>query len=42
MEFELTDEQTAYQDLPASSSDGELAPFAAQWDEKEEFPRGGC
>ena len=39
MEFELTDEQTAYQDLARQFSDGELAPFAAQWDEKEEFPK---
>ena len=39
MDFELTDEQTAYQDLARQFSDGELAPFAAQWDEKEEFPK---
>ena len=39
MEFELTDEQAAYQDLARQFSDGELAPFAARWDEKEEFPK---
>ena len=39
MEFELTDEQAAYQDLARQFSERELAPFAAQWDEREEFPK---
>lgn len=39
MEFELTDEQVAYQDLARQFSERELAPFAAGWDAKEEFPK---
>lgn len=39
MEFELTDEQVAYQDLARQFSARELAPFAAGWDTKEEFPK---
>ncbi len=39
MEFELTDEQAAYQDLARQFSERELAPCAAQWDAREEFPK---
>ncbi|MCY4214362.1 MAG: acyl-CoA dehydrogenase family protein [Gammaproteobacteria bacterium] len=39
MEFELSDEQLAYQDAARQFAAGELAPFAAQWDEQEEFPK---
>ncbi len=39
MEFELTSEQIAYRDLAQQFSDRELAPYAAQWDEREEFPK---
>ena len=40
MEFELNDEQLAYQDAARQFAEGEFAPLAAQWDEREEFPKG--
>ncbi|MCY3794243.1 MAG: acyl-CoA dehydrogenase family protein, partial [Gammaproteobacteria bacterium] len=39
MEFELSDEQLAYQDAARQFAAGEFAPLAAQWDENEEFPK---
>ena len=39
MEFELNDEQLAYQDAARQFAEGEFAPLAAQWDEREEFPK---
>ncbi|MYF49267.1 MAG: acyl-CoA dehydrogenase, partial [Gammaproteobacteria bacterium] len=39
MEFELSDEQLAYQDAARQFAEGEFAPLAAQWDEHEEFPK---
>ncbi len=39
MEFELSDEQLAYQDAARQFANKEFAPLAAQWDEREEFPK---
>lgn len=36
--FELTEQHKAIQDLARSFAEGELAPHAATWDEKEFFP----
>ena len=38
MNFELTDDQLAYQDAARSFARGEMAPHAARWDETSEFP----
>jgi len=38
MDFELTEEQRAFQDIARSFADNELAPHAAAWDEHCVFP----
>lgn len=38
MDFALTDEQQAIQDMAQRFAADELAPHAAQWDEKKHFP----
>lgn len=38
MDFEYTDDQRAFIDLAAQLSRDELAPYAAEWDEKHHFP----
>jgi len=39
MHFELTEEQTAIQDMARKFTAEEISPFAAHWDENEIFPR---
>ncbi|MCZ6657180.1 MAG: acyl-CoA dehydrogenase family protein [Gammaproteobacteria bacterium] len=39
MDFTYTDEQLAYRDTARQFAAKELAPHAAEWDVKEEFPR---
>ncbi len=38
MDFNLTEEQSAFQDLARDFAAGEMAPRAAQWDEDSYFP----
>ena len=38
MDFALSDEQEAIQDMARRFADDELAPKAAQWDEEKHFP----
>jgi hypothetical protein len=38
MDFSLTDEQQAIRDMARRFADEELAPHAAEWDEKKHFP----
>jgi hypothetical protein len=38
MNFELNDEQRAFQDMARQFASEEMAPYAAQWDEATEFP----
>jgi alkylation response protein AidB-like acyl-CoA dehydrogenase len=38
MDFALTDEQEAIQDMARRFAEDELAPHAAEWDEKKHFP----
>lgn len=38
MDFSLTEEQQAFQDAARSFAEGEMAPHAAEWDEKSVFP----
>ena len=38
MDFELSEEQRAIQDLARDFAANEMAPFAAEWDEKCIFP----
>ncbi|MBB3121206.1 acyl-CoA dehydrogenase family protein [Pseudoduganella violacea] len=38
MDFELTEEQLAFQRTARAFAEGELAPFAAQWDAEATFP----
>ncbi len=38
MNFELNDEQRAFQDMARQFAGEEMAPYAAQWDEATEFP----
>jgi len=38
MDFSLTDDQLAIQQMARRFADEELAPFAAEWDEKKHFP----
>ena len=40
MDFELSEEQRAFQDSARSFAESELAPHAAGWDEHCEFPVG--
>jgi alkylation response protein AidB-like acyl-CoA dehydrogenase len=39
MDFELTEEQSAFADTARSFAQAELAPYAAEWDSKHIFPR---
>src|SRR5215212_1573316 len=39
MDFELSDEQQAFQQAAREFAANELAPYAAQWDEEAHFPR---
>lgn len=39
MDFSLSDDQLAYQDAAREFAVGELAPYAAEWDENKIFPR---
>jgi len=39
MDFELTDDQRAFQHAARAFAASEMAPFAAEWDEKSIFPR---
>lgn len=38
MDFSLTDEQLAIQEMARNFAEDELAPHAAEWDEKKHFP----
>src|SRR3546814_15068909 len=38
MNFELTDDQRAFQDMARGFAAAEMAPHAAAWDEKAVFP----
>ncbi|WP_299812288.1 isobutyryl-CoA dehydrogenase [uncultured Roseibium sp.] len=38
MDFSLNEDQRAFQDMAASFSRDELAPFAKEWDEESHFP----
>jgi len=40
MDFTYNDEQIAYRDTARQFAANELAPYAAQWDANEEFPKG--
>ena len=39
MDFELTPEQAAIQDMANKFTADEITPYAAEWDEKHQFPR---
>lgn len=39
MDFNLSDEQRAFQDAARAFALGEMAPYAARWDEEKHFPR---
>lgn len=39
MDFNLSEEQRAFQDAARAFARGEMAPFAAEWDENKIFPR---
>jgi len=39
MQLELTDEQKAYQDAARTFAEKEMAPMAAEWDQKKIFPK---
>jgi len=39
MDFNLSEEQRAFQDAARAFAEGEMAPHAAQWDEEKIFPR---
>lgn len=39
MDFSLSEDQLAFQDAARAFAQGEMAPFAAQWDEEKFFPR---
>ena len=39
MDFELTEEQRAFADTAEQFARERLAPMAAEWDEKHEFPK---
>ena len=38
MNFELNEDQSAFQDAARSFMESELLPHAAQWDEEHTFP----
>ena len=39
MDFALTEEQEAIQEMARRFAADELAPHSAEWDEKKHFPR---
>jgi len=39
MDFNLSEEQRAFQDAARAFAEGEMAPHAAEWDEEKIFPR---
>lgn len=39
MDFDLSEEQTAFQNAARAFAQGEMAPHAAEWDEQKIFPR---
>ena len=39
MNFDLTEDQLAYQDAARSFADKALEPYAAEWDANKVFPR---
>lgn len=39
MDFDLSEEQVAFQDAARAFAQGEMAPHAAEWDEQKIFPR---
>ncbi len=39
MDFSLNENQLAFQDAARNFASGEMAPFAAEWDEKKIFPK---
>jgi hypothetical protein len=39
MDFQLSEDQAAYQDAARSFAQNELAPYAAQWDAEAHFPK---
>lgn len=39
MDFDLNEEQLAFQEAARSFAEGEMAPYAAEWDEKKIFPK---
>ncbi len=39
MDFDLTEEQRAYQEAARQFAEKELAPHAAEWDQKKHFPK---
>lgn len=39
MDFELNEDQRAFADTAQQFSDERLAPMAAEWDEKQIFPK---
>ena len=39
MDFNLNEEQIAFQDAARAFAQGEMAPYAAEWDEEKFFPR---
>ena len=39
MDFSLSQDQLAFQDAARRFAAGEMAPFAAEWDEKKIFPK---
>jgi hypothetical protein len=39
MNFSLTDDQRAFQDMARAFAQAEMAPMAAEWDEKKIFPK---
>jgi len=38
MNFDLNEDQTAFQDAARTFMEAELLPHAAQWDEEHKFP----
>ena len=39
MDFSLNEDQVAFRDAARDFAAGEMAPFAAEWDEKKIFPK---
>ena len=40
MDFELNEDQRAFAETAQQFAMGQLAPMAAEWDEKQVFPKG--